>query len=642
MRINSNYIFTSALVMFGSTCLTLLIDLYTLDTLPQRVFVFGCLCAISALCVFLKLYAPALVPILCVAMIELISNSDIVNLSLSGWILNVFIWGIIAVILVNLLDYKKIGWYFTVVLAFIFGVINHFVIKYKMFALMPADVLNVGAALEIIPDYQYDIDGPILRGLILLIFAILLIRWFLPEKAPSRNMLLLHKGVALVGILSLFFWIDTVDFCTAYRITQDPWNSATTYSRHGFTASFISYTQTMRLQPPDGYSEERAQQILSRYSTSDDTSTQDGPSEAKPTIIVIMNESFSDFRCFGSLGKTENVMWFMDNFNDCLEKGFVYTSVRGGGTCNSEFEFLTGNSLAFFEDIFPYTMFDFDNVPTIVSTLKSEGYRTVAMHPANAINYRRATVYHQLGFDKFYSLDDYSEYEKLFLDRTSDLDDYKKLIEVVESTDEPQFIFNVTFQNHGYYIMDTLERDLPIVNVDPAYESYDDVKMYLSLMNESNRALEYLIQYFRSYDRPVIICFFGDHQPSCLNRDFEKQIALNSPPKSEMEQLQQMYKTPYFIWANYDIPANNTESTTAAPETSLNYLGSTMLKYAGIQGTQYNSFLSDMSQQIPVFNRYGYRLIDGNWMKHDNLDTDLHWLNEYNILQYYNMFSEGS
>ena len=60
-----------------------------------------------------------------------------------------------------------------------------------------------------------------------------------------------------------------------------------------------------------------------------------------------------------------------------------------------------------------------------------------------------------MGFDEFYSYDTYKDYEKVFLDRTSDLDDYEEILQQVKkNANEPLFIFNVTIQNHGDYDMD--------------------------------------------------------------------------------------------------------------------------------------------------------------------------------------------
>lgn len=203
-----------------------------------------------------------------------------------------------------------------------------------------------------------------------------------------------------------------------------------------------------------------------------------------------------------------------------LEFGWNYVSTRGGGTSTTEFEYLTGDSMAFTNGINPYSSFNFTDVPSMVSILKAQGYHTIAMHPENPNNWRRSLVYPNLGFDEFYSISAFEDKERTVWNRVSDLEDYQKLIEIYEEQTGPSFIFNVTMQNHGGY--DGLSELKPeeIVDVDEAYAEYPDFQMYESLVTKSDRALAYLIHYFEQVDQRVILCFFGDHQLA-LNGDME-------------------------------------------------------------------------------------------------------------------------
>lgn len=63
---------------------------------------------------------------------------------------------------------------------------------------------------------------------------------------------------------------------------------------------------------------------------------------------MIMNESFADFKKFEDELKNIDVMPFYNSLQKNTIKGNLYVSVRGGGTCNTEFESLTGNSLILF------------------------------------------------------------------------------------------------------------------------------------------------------------------------------------------------------------------------------------------------------------------------------------------------------
>ena len=63
-------------------------------------------------------------------------------------------------------------------------------------------------------------------------------------------------------------------------------------------------------------------------------------------IVAIMNESWADFEVYGNLRLSESVTDYIRSLDNAVF-GHAYTSVFGAGTSASEFEFLTGSSMAF-------------------------------------------------------------------------------------------------------------------------------------------------------------------------------------------------------------------------------------------------------------------------------------------------------
>ena len=69
--------------------------------------------------------------------------------------------------------------------------------------------------------------------------------------------------------------------------------------------------------------------------------------------------------------------------------GHLYVSVLGGNTANSEFEYLTGDSMAFLPSgSIPYQQYLNKYALSIVSHMKELGYSTTAMHPYNASGWK--------------------------------------------------------------------------------------------------------------------------------------------------------------------------------------------------------------------------------------------------------------
>ena len=165
--------------------------------------------------------------------------------------------------------------------------------------------------------------------------------------------------------------------------------------------------------------------------------------------------------------------------------------------------------------------------------------------------------------------------------------------------------------------------------------NYPDVNQYLSLIHESDKALEYLISYFEQVDEPVEIVFFGDHQPS-LSSSFYPYLNGKGLSGLTLDELEDLYTIPFFIWTNYESESGQEEIT------SINYLSTMALERAGIELPAYNRFLADMQEVIPAINSRGYySLSNGKFMHIDEATgEEAQWISDYEILQYNNMFDK--
>jgi hypothetical protein len=112
------------------------------------------------------------------------------------------------------------------------------------------------------------------------------------------------------------------------------------------------------------------------------------------------------------------------------------------------------------------------------------------------------------------------------------------------------------------------------------------------------------VKYFEKQEEPTVILLFGDHQPTLEDEFYDKLYG--SSNTDTLEETQKKYKTPYVLWANYDIP----EET---KDLSANQLGVLVKQAAGIPLTSYDCFLADFSSKIPILNCNGYQDTDGNW-----------------------------
>ena len=117
-------------------------------------------------------------------------------------------------------------------------------------------------------------------------------------------------------------------------------------------------------------------------------------------VIVIMDESFSDLRVINDQLVSGSYMPFIDSLESNTVKGHLYVPVFGNGTCDTEFEALTGVSTSY-TGAYPYVIQDMENVDSLTSELKKKGYKTLAFHPYLKENWNRFNVYSALEFDEF-------------------------------------------------------------------------------------------------------------------------------------------------------------------------------------------------------------------------------------------------
>lgn len=359
--------------------------------------------------------------------------------------------------------------------------------------------------------------------------------------------------------------------------------------------SFGISMKEMHMDKPSGYSRTALADIAKRS-----VEHYQGPEagERKPHIIFIMNEAWSDLRILGNIETTQEYMPFVDSLSGSVVKGDTYVKIWGGLTANSEFEALTGDSLAFLAPTaIPYLLQVNHDMSSIATVLGEQGYQTVGMHPSGSNAWERERAYQCFGFDDFI---DQSEFQTPYLYVGSFLSDECNFNEIIwqfehRDKERPFFLFDVTIQNHASYYkqVDMLIKINKVGRVPAEDVGYlTDAETYLNLMKVTDEAFEGLIRYFEQVEEPVIVCMFGDHQPH-LEDDFYNAIFTGSG-LTEQEQTELKYITPYVIWANYDA---------AFPEygsMSANYLGAALLECAGVKLPPYYKYLLELQKKYPV------------------------------------------
>ena len=502
-------------------------------------------------------------------------------------------------------------------IAMLHGMIDHYVMLFRGTPVLLSDVLSIGTAANVAQGYSAPVERSVLwtaGAAVLYCLCVCLMQ----RGRRLRRRLTLPGVAALAAVVLIGFQLTG----TAINL----WQSSRAYSEIYY---FLRCAGNSIVTKPAGYNAERLDEVVSAYPGNEGTQA--------PNLIVIMNESFADLQAVGEFETNEDYMPYVHSLLSGAENtvsGELLVSTFGGGTANTEFEFLTGSSMGFLPyGSSPYQMYVKSDTPGLVSGLAAQGYHTVSLHPYLSSSWNRESVYENLGFaEQLYEADFAADAERI-RSYISDSADYQKIIEVFERKQpgQPLFLFNVTMQNHGGYDPGDTTNFEQRIWLTGAYEGqYPQVDLYLSLLRYSDEAIEQLIRYFSDVDEPTAIVFFGDHQPSVTNAFYDELLG-DAAQSDEREPRQVKLVTPFFIWANYDI------AEAQDVQISANYLSAYALDVLGCAGSGYDALRLAAYAAVPRVNNDGFYTADGEWHA-ISFAPDYAALTDYRIMQYAQLF----
>ena len=580
----------------------------------------------------------AIVPIISFYLMEAFEHNALAEVRQEAQWFNILIFELIAWTLYLLIGRMTTALRIELALALAFGLTNHYVMAFRSTPFVPWDLLSVRTAASVAQNYDFTPTPRMIVVTVLFVLLMVVVRVL--RKVP-RIKLPIRLGSAVLCGLALCLFVNTLQqetFQNKHYLYPFLFTPAYMTKVNGMAVTFAMDLAYVAVDKPEGYSAEEAQKTLEQYGNTDNVfaddeeNTNDSKNRGEdannkdlPNIIVIMDEAFSDLSVVGDLDTNEDYMPFMHKMQqgaDHTITGYAQVSVCGGNTANSEFEFLTGNTMSFLPSgSIPYQQYITKDTPSLASYLASLGYETYAQHPYYASGWNREKVYPLLGFEHLNFIDDYAN--KTYVRKyVSDDADMQHIIDTYENKEDgkPAFIFNVTMQNHGGYTdaFSDLSEDVHATN----YNS-EVLDRYLSLIRLTDQSLEKLVDYFSNVDEKTVIVFFGDHQPSDTVAAQVQDSMLLPGESVPDEQLRKRYQVPYLVWANYDIDGATQQNT------SLNYLSAEVLKAAGVPTDAYQNFLLDLQKSYPVMSAAG---------RTDASDADENMLSTYKKLQYYNLF----
>lgn len=588
----------------------------------------------------------SLIPILNFYLVEWYEHNPWKEVRAEAQLFNILLLELLAWALFFFLGKAKIALRIESIAVMVFGLVNHYVMQFRSTPFVPWDILSVNTAASVAKNYDYTPSVRVIVVSVLFLLLIVGVR-FLHMECKWKSYLRLIPGVIVLLVLCLFVnALQNDDFKNRHYLYPFLFTPVYMTQVNGMLVTFAMNLEYIAVDKPAGYSAADAQEVLESYQSTDAKGTEGAGADKEsdtgnkdvdelPNVIVVMDEAFSDLAVLGDFTTNEDYMPFVHSLEQGADNtitGYLNVSVCGGNTANTEFEFLTGNTMAFLPaGSIPYQQYIKDETPSLASYLANLGYETYGMHPYNANGWNRDKVYPLLGFDQTLFLGDFTQtdYVRKYVSDSSDSNNIIRLYGAKEN--QPMFTFNVTMQNHGGYT-DTYQNFVPDIKV----EGMENLALeqYLSLVKKTDEAFSDLVSYFSKQKEKTVLVFFGDHQPS--NSVVEPILNQNGMNSNNLTSEQQAlrYQVPYVIWANYDIEEGTNQDISA------NYLGAKVCEAAGIPTTSYQNYLLELQKEYPIIS--AVRVQKENGSKGDTTETNVEeaaeGLLQYKQLQYYQLF----
>ncbi|MFN2357123.1 MAG: LTA synthase family protein [Desulfotignum sp.] len=204
------------------------------------------------------------------------------------------------------------------------------------------------------------------------------------------------------------------------------------------------------------------------------------------------------------------------------------------GSFDAEFSFLT--SIYPINKNYGFRVNDLSTFTSLVNILNQKGYATLAFHGNDKAFFHRGKAYSELGFDRFYSMEDFSFHDTVMdVGKTvfgiNDYDFFLQSIAPLKSADSPFFAFFITVTSHTPY--DFYPREY-------GEGTFEDIKNpltrdYFRSISFVDKSLEMFFKNLADLDLVdnTLFVIYADHDSGVEGEEYsgKKKFVLQKPVK---------------------------------------------------------------------------------------------------------------
>lgn len=278
-------------------------------------------------------------------------------------------------------------------------------------------------------------------------------------------------------------------------------------------------------------------------------------------VLIVQMEAFQEFVIGRSIGEEE----VTPNLNKLIGQSvyfpnFYHQTAQGR---TSDADFLTSCSMHPLPTGSAFIRFagnEFDCAPSI---LKSEGYDATVHHAYDGSFWNRTNMYHNMDYDKFYNIKDYTIDEPIGWS-LGDQSFFRQTVEQLkERNKSPFYALSITLSSHHPYKLPYSNQELHVGELQGTI-----MGDYLQATHYVDSAVGSLIENLKDAGlwENTILMFYGDHDNSIY--DWKLYEKFFGEPVSDIDKDRIVRKVPFFIHLPNDDHAGVVEKAVGQIDTT--------------------------------------------------------------------------
>ncbi|MCR4716509.1 MAG: LTA synthase family protein [Lachnospiraceae bacterium] len=435
---------------------------------------------------------------------------------------------------------RKIGFCLVGFVWLFIGIVNGIVLAFRVTPFSTIDFRLWDDALMVIGKYFEPWMTVLLVVALVALFIGFIVFLFRLKKIEGKIHRIRNSFLIVCYWFSMYFIMKALVHAGLFT-TNIP-NLAYAYKDYGVCYCFTVTGMGNGMRRPIDYGKAKIDDI--NLDVDKALKKKDSKEPHKANIIFLQLESFFDIDYVKDYYFNEDPLPYFNYLKDNYSSGFLTVPAFGAGTANTEFEMMTGMKLNLFSPgEYPYkTVLKKRTAESIPYDLQKLGYSTHNIHNNTATFYGRSKVFTNLGYQTFSTIETMWSKDTTRTGWAKDRILTDEIIDALESTDSPDYVYTISVQGHGDYYKEEAQVDDPEVWVTGAgsKDQASAVNYYIEQIEEMDDFLEELTHKLNVFEEDVVLVLYGDHLPGL---GFDNDSLENGD----------VFQTEYVIWSNFDM-----------------------------------------------------------------------------------------